>query len=384
MSSMEAFAIVGVGDVDIRDGRPRSSLALNALAAQAALRDAGLDWSDIDGLLCGSSLIEPHYMYSSTLCEYIGLTPRFHASVVLGGATPAAIVAMAANAIRAGECRTCLVTYGDNRGTGGSGRSSVNAVAAARNHPEFERPYGMPPAGAEAMMARRHMYDFGTTREQLAEVAVAMSRHASRNPSALRQRILTVDDVLSSREIADPLRALDCALLTDFGGAAIVTSLEHARDLAQPPVKLLATASVPSHKYVSQARPLSGAPARRELDGMFARAGLSRRDVDVAMIYDGFTISVLLNLESCGFCEVGDAGAYVQEGNLELGSAMPVNPHGGMLSCVHGGVQHVVEAVRQLRGEAGPRQVPGARVAFVHGDGAAQSTHSFLLLTNEC
>lgn len=378
---MEPIVIVGIGEADISGGVARTALGLNAQAASRAVADSGLTWDAIDGVLAGSSLVEPHYMFSTALCEYLGTFPRHQASVVLGGATPAAMIAIAAAALRAGECDYCLVVYGDSRGSAGASQQGLAAIAGARDHLEFERPYGMPAAGAEAMMAQLHMSTYGTTRQQLAEVAVVMSRHAALNPDAVRREPLTVDDVVRSRLISAPLRALDCALVTDFGGALILTTERRARDLPRRPVTVAASCSVMSHKYVSQARDLISYPVRPVVDAMFGRAQLSHDDVDVAMIYDGFTISVILNLEDAGFCPKGSGGAYIADGNVSLGGPMPINTHGGMLSGVHGGVQHILEAVKQLRGECGERQVPDARVAFVHGDGASQSTHSFALLT---
>jgi acetyl-CoA acetyltransferase len=376
-------AIVGVGESSFENTPGISSLALSAEAATNAIADAGVDRIEIDGLLTGYTLVESHFMYATVLAEYLGMHPRYHATMVNGGATPCEMIRHAAAAVTVGQCNYCLVVYGDNRGSGYARAAGLQVLADIRDHPEFEYPYGLPAPGPEAMMARRYMHEFGVSREQLAEVAVAARTNAARNPKALKRDPITVDDVLSSKMIADPLRGLDCCLVSNFGGAVVVTTDERARELDATPVYLLGSASCHSHKYVSQAESLTEFGVRGAAEAAFAEAGVTPADIDVAGVYDGFTITVLLNLEELGFCERGGAGTFVTEEGITGDGKLPVNTHGGMLSCAHGGILHVTEVANQLRGACGERQVEGATLGLVHGDGASQSAHSILVLGSE-
>lgn len=375
-------AIVGVGEAEFTKVPGRTSLQLNATAVIEAIKDAGLTKGDIDGVLAGYTLVEPHFMYSTVLCEYMKLAPKYHATLVVGGATPCAMVEHAATALVAGLCEFCVVVYGDNRGSGYALSTGVSSMADIRDHPEFELPYGLPAAGPEALIARRHMKEYGTTSEQLAAVAVAMRRHAALNPKALRRGPLTVEDVMNSPVIADPLHALDCCLLSNFGGAVVLTTADRARKM-RGPVYLLGIGEAHSHKYISQAADLTRFPLQDAAQRAFTMAGVTPDDIDVAGIYDGFTITLLVNLEDLGFCKKGEGGRFVEEGQIALGGRIPTNTHGGMLSCAHGGVLHLTEVARQLRGECGERNVPNARLGLVHGDGASQSTHTVLIFGNE-
>ena len=292
------------------------------------------------------------------------------------------MVRHAAAAVVAGQCDYCLVVYADNRGA--KRRSdTLRTLADVRDHPDFEYPYGLPAAGPEALMARRYMHEFGLTREQLANVAVAARRNAARNPKALRREPITVEDVVASRLIADPLHALDCCLVSNFGGAVVVTTVERARDLDVRPVYVVGSASAHSHKYVSQAESLTSFGIETAAGAAYSEAGIGAGDIDVAGVYDGFTITVLLNLEGLGFCERGAAGDFVAEQGIAFDGALPVNTHGGMLACAHGGILHLTEVTSQLRGECGDRQVEGASLGVVHGDGASQSAHSIVVLASE-
>lgn len=374
-------AIVGVGEaVDFGKVPGRTSLRLNAEAAVAAIRDAGLNKQDIDGVLTGYTLTESHFMFATVLCEYLKMAPRHHATLVVGGATPCTMVEHAAAAVLHGLCDYCLVVYGDNRGSGYSLSRGLASMADVRDHPEFEFPWGLPAAGPEALMARRHMYEFGTTSKELAAVAVEMRKHAALNPKALRRTSLSVEEVLASPMVSDPLHALDCGLLSNFGGAVIVTTAERAEKSRKTPVYLLGVGEGLSHKYISQAASLTQFPVRDAADRAFSMAGVERDDIDVAGVYDGFTITLLLNIEDLGFCKKGEGGRFIAGGGIALGGKLPVNTHGGQLSCAHGGILHLTEVVHQLRGECGDRSVPNARLGLVHGDGASQSTHTVLIL----
>jgi acetyl-CoA acetyltransferase len=251
-------------------------------------------------------------------------------------------------------------------------------------HPELEIPYGPLVPSLYALIAQRHMHEYGTTSAQLAEVAVAIRHHASLNPAAQKREPISVADVLASRMVTSPLHVLDCSLVSDGACAVIVTSAGRARDLRSKPVRLLGQGYGLSHSYIGECRTMTTTGAVQSGNEAFAMAGLSRADVDVAQIYDCFTITVIVELEDLGFCKKGEGGSFVEGGRIRLGGELPITTHGGLLSCAHsgyaGGFFHVVEAVRQLRGEAGARQVADAEVALVHGNGGVASIHATLLL----
>jgi len=374
-------AIVGVGEVAIpKSGR--SILSLEAEAAKLALEDAGLTKEDVDGLLTAYVLEEPYLIPSNIFAEYFGLSPKYNNTLNVGGATACAMVAHAASAIAAGLCETVLIAAGSNRASG-IGRDRTIGMLTVASHPQFENPYGPLVPGMYALAAQRHMYEYGTTSEQLAAIAVAERKHARLKPGAAMQQPLTVDDVLSSRMVSSPLRVLDCCLVTDWGGAVIVTSAERARDLRQPPVYLLGLGEGYTHEYISQAPSLTSFASKLSAERAFRMACLTPQDVDVAQLYDCFTITVLIELEDMGFCPKGEWGRFVEGGRIELGGELPLNTNGGMLSFSTGWIFHTTEAVSQLRGQAGPRQVKGAKVAIVHGNGGIFSTHCTLLLGRE-
>lgn len=381
-------AIVGVGESEIGKVAHMTGLGLNAQAARRALDDAGLKISDIDGLLTAYSFTEPYFMLGSVLAEYLGLKPRYSASLVAGGASPAIMLKHAAESIMAGQCTTVLVCAGENRASGVSRDQAVAALTAV-GHPYFEAPYGASIPALYAMIARRHMQEFGTTPEQLASVAVISRRHAGLHPNAHMRAELSLADVLASKPIADPLRMLDCCLISDAGGAFIVTCAERARDLAAKPVYLAGIGEAHTHEHLICADSLTEFGARQSGAAAYAMAGLGPQDIDVAQLYDCFTIVPIIELEELGFCGRGEGGAFYAAGHPALGGRLPVNTHGGMLSHAHagaaGGLFGIVEAVRQLRGGLGARQVEGAEVALVHNEGGILSSHCTAILTkNPC
>ena len=284
-------------------------------------------------------------------------------------------VAHAAAAIHAGLCEVALILYGSTAasdaraiGTGmGGGRDPLSA---------FTGPYGQTTVGSYAMTARRHMHRFGTKSEQLAEIAVAMRRHASLNPQAKMRKPITVADVLGSRMISDPLHLLDCCIISDGGGGLVVTSAERARDLRKRPVYVRGCGEAVWHQEIG-APDLLTIAARQSGERALRMAGISHDAIDLATIYDSFTITVLVTLENLGFCKPGEGGGFVEGGRIQLGGKLPVNPDGGGLSSNHPGMRGiflVIEAVRQLRGECGERQVGNARVALAHGTGGILSS----------
>ncbi len=372
-SASGKIAIVGVGESDIGKVPGMTGLGLNAQAAKRALENAGLKVSDIDGVLTAYSFTEPYFMLGSVLCEYLGLKPRYNASVVVGGASPAVMLKHA-------------VCAGENRATGQSRDSAISALLAV-GHPYFEQPYGGSIPGYYAMIARRHMHMYGTTREHLAHIAVNTRRHALLHPNAHMKSAITLDDVLSAKPIADPLGMLDCCLISDGAGAFIVTSAERAKDLKSKPSYLLGIGEHHTHEHLMCAPSLTEFGAKQSGERAYQMAGVKPADIDVAQLYDCFTIVPLIELEELGFCESGEGGAFFSDGRASIGGKLPVNTHGGMLSHAHagaaGGLFGIVEGVRQLRGGLGPRQVQDAELALVHNEGGILSSHCTLILGNK-
>jgi acetyl-CoA acetyltransferase len=320
------------------------------------------------------------------LGEYLGIMPHYADSTDLGGAAFEAFVHHAVAAIHAGRCEVALIAYASRQRTRRSRKMTRESDTSSLGA-QFELSYGLPgPLGHYAMIAARHMYQYGTTSEQLAEIAVAARAWAALNPKAWSRDPITVGDVVGSRLICDPLHRLDVCLVTDGGGAAVVTTAERARDAAKRAVRVLGVGESQTHWSIAQMPDLTvtaGAVSGRDAFGM---AGIEPSDVDVLEPYDSFTITVLLALEDLGFCAKGEGGAFVEDGRLVPGGALPALTSGGGLSYNHPGafgLLLLVEAVRQLRGEAGDRQVPGAGIAVAHGVGGLMSTASTVVLGND-
>jgi acetyl-CoA acetyltransferase len=371
-------AIVGVGDTEVGVVRGMSATQLYVQAARRALDDAGITKNDIDGLITCVSWAEPYLYHAEMIAEYMQIFPRYCITAPSGGGTTLAIMHHAASAIVTGMCDTVLITMADSQVSGLSRAKAIEAMAGA-GHPQFERPYGAPIPGFYALVARAHQHAYGTTDEQRAAVAVACRKHASMNPAAQMRDPITVEDVLKSRLIADPLHLLDCSLVSDGGGAIIMTSAERARDFKNKPVYLLGVGEGHSHEHISQAHSFTASAAKDAGERAYAMAGLGPKDIDVAELYDCFTPVVIIELEDLGFCPKGEGGRFVEGGRIQLGGELPVNTHGGLLSHCHpghpGSIFSVTEAVRQLRGECGPRQVRDAKIALVHAQGGILSTH---------
>lgn len=377
-----AAAIVGVAESDLGSVPDKTVLHLQAQAASRALADAGLTKADVDAHFTAGI----GGLYSLQVTEYLGLRPRYIDSTAVGGSSFVIHVEHAAAAIAAGLCQVALITYGSTQRSDRSRRLGGRTDRVERQT-QFEAPYGpLLPISAYAMAAQRHMHEYGTTSEQLASIAVQTRQWAQMNPVAFVREPLTIADVLASPLISSPLHVLDCCLVTDGGGAVVITTAERAADLAKPPVYLLGSAEYSTHNGISQMPDLTLTGASITGPLAFARAGLTPADVDVAEIYDSFTITVLLTLEALGFCPRGEGGPFVAEGRLGPGGTLPTNTNGGGLSYCHPGMYGiftVIEAVRQLRGECGPRQVANARVALCHGTGGVLSSHGTLLLGRE-
>ena len=386
MSLRNAIAVVGVGESPIGKVPDFTGLGLNAFAAKQAIEDAGLEPAQIDGLLTAYTFTERYTFLATVLSEYLGIQPTYAASMVVGGATPGILLHHAAAAIVTGQATNVLILTGENRRTGITGEEAVAMLASSVGHPNYEEPFGPSLPSLYAMVARRHMHEHGTTPEQLASVAVTARYHASMNPSAPRKDLITVDDVLSSRMIADPLHLLDCCLISDAGGAIVVTSAERAADLAKAPVYLRGIGEKHTHEHVTMADDLISTGARESSRAAYAMAGISPDEADLAMLYDCFTIVPVIEAEELGLVGPGEAGSFFEEGHARLGGTLPINTHGGMLSHAHagavGGLFDIVEATRQLRGENGERQVPRAELAIVHVEGGMLSSHCTMVLSN--
>ena len=381
-----SVAIVGVGESEIGKVPHMTGLGLNAQAAKRALDQTGLKPSDIDGLLTAYSFTEPYFMLGSVLCEYLGLKPRFNASMVVGGCTPAVMLKHAAEAIVSGQAETVLVCAGENRATGQS-RDQAIASLMAVGHPYFEQLYGPSIPSFYGMITKRHMHEYGTTREQLAQVAVTSREHALLHPNAHMKTPITLDDVINSKPIADPLNMLDCCLISDAGGAFIVTAADRAKDLASDPIYLHGIGEHHTHEHIMCAESLTHFGAAESSRKAYNMAGLGPQDMDFAELYDCFTIVPMLEAEEVGLCERGESGPFWEAGHTRIGGKMPINTHGGMLSHAHagaaGGLFDIVEAVNQLRGGLGARQVADAEVALVHNEGGILSSHRSMIIGKE-
>lgn len=376
--------IVGVGLSDYPKAPDLSAVGHHAQALQRALADCGLEKSAIDGFLSTGGMAPGDDPV--TLAETLGIEHRFIDGTMVGGSSFEFHVQHAVAALRAGLCETAAITYGSDylsrmgRALGTGGGRGGRRVGGPM---QFDAPYGNSLVGAYAMVAQRHMYEFGTTSEQLAEIAVGVREYAGLNPNALYRDPIGVEDVLGSRMIADPLHKLDCCVVSDGGGALILTTEERARDLRQPAVSVLGAAGGMTHWNIHQMGDFTRSAAARCAPEAFDQAGLTPADVDVLQFYDSFTITVLMLLEDAGFCAKGEGGPYVAEGFLRRGGRHPLNTDGGGLSSCHPGMRGVfllIESVRQLRGQAGEAQVPDCDVALAIGSGGWLSAIGAVLL----
>jgi acetyl-CoA C-acetyltransferase len=357
---------------------PDSSLAqLHAEVALGALADAGLTIHDVDGYFCAG---DAPGMGPMSMVDYLNLKVRHVDSTETGGCSYLVHVAHAAEAISAGKCDIALVTLaGRPRSEGQATGTAVRPMNPNQPDSAFEAPFGPALANMYGMVARRHMHEFGTTSEQLAWIKVAASHHAQYNPHAVLREVVSVEDVVNSPMIADPLHRLDCCVISDGGGAVIVVRPEIARSLQRPLVKLIGAGEAVKGQLGGEVD-LTYTGAARSGAAAFAEAGITPQDIDYVSIYDSFTITVLVQLEDLGFCEKGKGGRFVADGNLISGTGkLPFNTDGGGLCNNHpanrGGMTKVIEAVRQLRGEAHPKvQVEDCRLALAHGTGGSLGT----------
>ena len=370
--------IVGAYEHPTRKADDKSVAQLHADVCWGALQDAGLSKDDVDGFFCTSAAPG---LGPLNMADYLGLTGLRHMdSTDVGGSSYVLHVGHAAEAIALGLCDVALVTLaGRPRAEGMATGTAPRAWAPNVPDDPFELPYGRTVVNAYAMVAARHMHEFGTTSEQLAWIKVAASQHAQHNPHAMLRKPVTVEDVLASPMISDPLHRLDCCVISDGGGALVITRPEIARSLKRPLVKVKGHGEATKNQaggYID----LTYSGARFSGQRAFAEAGVTPADIQYASIYDSFTITVLVQIEDLGFCEKGAGGRFVADGKLISGvGRLPFNTDGGGLCNNHpanrGGMTKVIEAVRQLRGEAHPKvQVPGCTLAVAHGTGGLLGT----------
>jgi len=373
-------ALAGVALADLGGPGPVTPYELLAQASRRALVDAGMGPTAVDGF--GSTGLGT--MAPIDVAEYLGLRPRWVDSTTVGGASWEVMAAHAADAISTGRADVVLLAYGSTaRSDLRRGLRAANLDWGSRGPQQWEAPYGHTLISKYAMAARRHMHEHGTTVEQLAEIAVSARANAKANPEAAFRDPITVDDVLAGPMIADPFTKLQCCIRSDGGAAAVLVSEDRVADLPQPPVWVLGSGEHVSHVSMSQWPDFTSGPAVVSGRLAFERAGLTPGDVDVCELYDAFTYMLFITLEDLGFCAKGEGGGFVEDGRLQLGGALPTNTDGGGLSACHPGQRGLfllVEAVRQLRGTCGERQVPGAEVACVSGTGGWFCSSGTMLL----
>jgi acetyl-CoA acetyltransferase len=379
-----AVTIAGIGTAGLGMAPGYTELEILAQAAQAAVADAGISLRDIDGIATCSSSV-PFWVLP--VIEYLGIAPRFIDSTALGGASFVAHLEPSIRALVAFQCNAVLVCYASRQRTSELSRGELAKIRRRIDPLPFENPYEpLFPVSSYALAAARHMHQFGTTRRHLAEVAVAARQWARLNPEALARDPLSIEDVLNSKMISDPLSQRDCCLVNDGAGAFVLVRAAEGRDIPRKAVHVLGTATAGNHRQISSMDDLTVTTAVESGRRAYAMAKIASHEIDVAEIYDAFTINTILFLEDLGFCGKGEGGDFVSNGRIAPGGMLPVNTNGGGLSCIHPGMYGVflvIEAVRQLRGECGERQVKGAEVALVHGNGLTLSSQSTAILGTE-
>jgi acetyl-CoA acetyltransferase len=376
MTSMRGkSAIVGMATAGVGESPGWSAMELLGQAAVAAVADAGLKMTDIDGVFAATS---SHAFPTMSVVEYLGLRPRYFDGTNVGGSSFELHLLQATMALDAGLCDAALVCYGSNQRTAGGRLVSMS-------EPQWhETPYApRHPITAYGLAASRHMHQYGTTREQLGEVALAARGWANLNPDAFARGPLTMDDILSSRIISDPLSKADCCLVTDGAAAVVLTRADRARDLHANPVYFLGAGVANYHRSIAQMPDLTTTAAVDSGPRALEMAGFSRDALDLVMLYDAFTINTILFLEDLGFCPKGEGGRFVEDGRIAPGGELAVNTNGGGLSCVHPGMYGlflIAEAVAQIRGGTGDRQIENCDLALCHGNGGTLSSQCTAIL----
>ena len=373
-----AVAIVGAAESDLGQvAEEMSPIDLMAQGTQRALADCGIALKDVDGLFCATAQARLSVL---AFAEYLGVKPAYLDSTIVGGSSFEYHVAHAVAALQLGLCNVAVVAYGSTQ------RSIGRRQASMREINPYETPFRpFMPSSAYALAASRHMHQYGTTREQLAAVAVAAREWALLNPVAWEKKPLTIEGALNARMISYPFTVRDICLVTDGGGAIVLTTAERARSFKKPPVYVLGCGQSVTHNAISSMPDLTVTAAVASGKEAYAMAKLGPADVDAVELYDAFTLNTMLFLEDLGFCKKGEGGAFVSDGRIAPKGSLPVNTNGGGLSYCHPGMYGLfvlIEAVRQLRGECGARQVKNCEVAIAHGNGGVLSSQSTVILGN--
>jgi acetyl-CoA acetyltransferase len=382
-SVSDEVVIVGIGETQVGKLPGYHSVQLQAWAVQNALADCGLRTKDLDGLINLDPYVTPNSMFSSTVAEYLGIKPRFLSTIDVGGTVTAmTMLQQAIWAIESGHCEIAACVYGENslsvRSTGAHGLDMKNLLGGE----EWEDPFGVHGLLTPyALVAQRYRHLYDATDEDFAEVAIVTRRHALNNDNAQMKKKMTLEDYMASRMISSPLRLLDCCLISDGGGAVVLTTRDRAEKMGCRYVRVCSMAMRSTHNSIVQLPDIENFGLADAAQDAFDAAGFDASETQVALLHDAFTISVLITLEALGFCEPGQAGQYMRNGHASMGGRCPVNPHGGLLSQAHiGGMLHITEAVHQLRGTAGRRQISGARRAVVSGNGGVFSVCGVMTL----
>jgi len=380
-------AVIGAGVSAVGRVPGRSPLLLAADAARRAFTDAGVRKNDVDGVLASSAFASPFHRFSVAVSEYLGIQPTFSNTLQASGATAATMFNVAAAAIVGGLAETVLIVGGDSLLTGLSPDLALRSMTESRDQ-QYEMPFGIPVANTFAMTAHRHMKEFGTTREQMATVAVVEREHARRTPGAQMTKPITVADVLGSGMVTSPYHKLDCSLISDGGAAFVLTSAQRARSLGiENRIYILGCGECYTHEHIFLMPSLTTTGAVQSSRHAYEMAGCGPSDIDVAGVYDCFTGTVIMMLEDLGFCPKGEGGRFVEDGHMTYGGTIPCNTHGGLLSFGHsgvpGGLFHFYETIQQLRGKCGERQVNGTNLGLVHSLGAGFATNATTILGTE-
>ncbi|HEX5460407.1 MAG TPA: acetyl-CoA acetyltransferase [Steroidobacteraceae bacterium] len=380
----EPVFISGVAETALGKVEDQSELSMAMGAARQALAEAGMTLSDVDALFTNYMPEVGADCGAVRVGEYLGIQPRYAECSDMGGAAFEFFVHHAMLALAAGRCECALILYASRQRSRRNRPRGFLADGYSITS-QFEQPYGLvTPISQYALVAARHMYEYGTTAEQLARVAVSARKWAALNPKAWARAPLTVDQVLASPLICEPLHQLDCCLVTDGGGALVLTNMSRARNAAKKAIRVIGVGESQCAYHVAQIPDLTTTPGSASARAAFAMSGVTPHDIDVFEPYDNFTSSVISQLEDVGICEKGEGGAFVEEGHTEPGGTLPTSTMGGGLSYCHPGALGLlllIETVRQLRGEAGDRQVPGAEVGVAHGiGGPAFSTSATVIL----
>jgi acetyl-CoA acetyltransferase len=380
-------AIVGIGLSPVGKVPGRSPLWLAAAAAKRALADAGMQKNEIDGVLASPAMAAQFHRFSVAFSEYFGVHPTFSNTLQVSGATAATMFNIAAAAIHGNLAETVLVVGGDSLLSGLTPELALRSLTESRDQ-QYEMPFGIPVANTFAMTAHRHMKEFGTTPEQLAQVAVTQRQHAARTPGAQQTEPITIEDVLSSKMVTTPYHKLDCSLISDGGAAFVLTSAERAKALGiENPIYILGSGECYTHEHIFLMPSLTTTGAVQSSQRAYTMAGYGPKDIQTAGVYDCFTGTVIMMLEDLGFCPKGEGGPFVADGQMTYGGQIPSNTHGGLLSFAHSGIPgslfHFHEVIAQLRGECGERQVAGAELGLVHSLGAGFATNATTILGTE-